>query len=577
MTNRWSLGPVFAFEWLANSRRWQVYAVRSLFVTVLLLAMSLIWWSEIEGQFSTTIQAQSAIGESFYQAIVLVQMVLVLLAAPAATAGAVCLDKARGTLEHLLVTDLSDAEIFLGKLGARLIPVIAAVACSLPVIAIATLLGGIDPVTLSGAFLVTLGVAIVSCTLAMTLSVWGKKAHEVLMATYLILLLWLLALPLALFLAWNIGGPRMLGSALALKVSNPIYVVLAPYTDPGAVSLGTHVAFLGACLVISAALTVAGVLKVRAVAVRQAGRGVVARPMGRRLLRFPFPAIPGWPRPTLDQNPVLWREWHRRRASGWTALVWLVYGLIATAASAIALGNWINYRSSDAPALVNMFQGTVGLLLLTIPAATSLAEERTRGSLDVLLATPLSTRSILWGKWYGSFRSVPRLAIVPMLVAAALTGSSGHVFTWFFLMTLFLAYGAGITSLGLACATWQARLGRAIALTAAVYVIFTCGWAMAILLIFRNAHLLGPGLAMGSPLFGIAFGSLGVGDGRQIPSDFRGVIAFWLAFWTFVHVAVAVTLYLATLWSFDRCLGRCAAAPDPRPYAEYRDKLRKIN
>ncbi len=73
---------------------------------------------------------------------------MVMLAAPAATAGAICLDKARGTLLHTLVTDLSDAEIVLGKLAARLVPVLGLVACSLPVLALGLLLGGIDPVQL---------------------------------------------------------------------------------------------------------------------------------------------------------------------------------------------------------------------------------------------------------------------------------------------------------------------------------------------------------------------------------------------------------------------------------------------
>ena len=46
---------------------------------------------------------------------------------------------------------------------------------------------------------------------------------------------------------------------------------------------------------------------------------------------------------------------------------------------------------------MNVVQVTVGLLLVSVGAATSLAEERVRGSLDVLLTTPMSTRSILAG------------------------------------------------------------------------------------------------------------------------------------------------------------------------------------
>ena len=59
------------------------------------------------------------VGERLFVAVVGTQLTLVLLAAPAATAGAICLDRSRGTLTHLLVTDLSDREIVLGKLAAQ--------------------------------------------------------------------------------------------------------------------------------------------------------------------------------------------------------------------------------------------------------------------------------------------------------------------------------------------------------------------------------------------------------------------------------------------------------------------------
>src|SRR4051794_22828226 len=120
---RWGLGPVFAYEWLITSRRWQVYAARSLFVAALLASLVVVSVSEVGRQAGPTFRGQGWIGESFFLAIVGTQLVLVLLAAPAATAGAICLDKARGTLAHLLMTDLSDAEIVLGKLAARLVPV----------------------------------------------------------------------------------------------------------------------------------------------------------------------------------------------------------------------------------------------------------------------------------------------------------------------------------------------------------------------------------------------------------------------------------------------------------------------
>ena len=38
-----SLGPVFAYEWVRSSRRWQAYALRSSFVLLLLIALAYVW------------------------------------------------------------------------------------------------------------------------------------------------------------------------------------------------------------------------------------------------------------------------------------------------------------------------------------------------------------------------------------------------------------------------------------------------------------------------------------------------------------------------------------------------------
>src|SRR5437764_1418178 len=137
MTRHLGPGPVFAFEWLVTSRKQTLYAVRSLFVGVLLATLTITW---VNTEFRDpqlnkarlTTREYAKIGESFFYAVIGTQLALLLLAAPAAAAGAVCLDKQRGNLLHLLVTDLSSAEIVLGKLGTRLIPVLGLVALSVP-------------------------------------------------------------------------------------------------------------------------------------------------------------------------------------------------------------------------------------------------------------------------------------------------------------------------------------------------------------------------------------------------------------------------------------------------------------
>ena len=101
-------------------------------------------------------QFLAKLGENFYYGAAGIQLALALLVAPAATAGSVCVDRARGWLAHMFVTELSDAEIVLGKLAARFASFVALVFASLPVLAIVGLLGGIIPEAIMILVVVTL-------------------------------------------------------------------------------------------------------------------------------------------------------------------------------------------------------------------------------------------------------------------------------------------------------------------------------------------------------------------------------------------------------------------------------------
>lgn len=448
MGMRWGLGPVFFYEWLTASRRWQLYAVRALFVAVLFAALALVWYSSLEGNDQPTRRMLARIGEGFFYAITGTELALVLLAAPAATAGSVCLDKARGTLLHLLVTDLSNAEIVFGKLAARLVPVLGLLLAALPVLFLGVLLGGIDPGALIGAYLVMLGVALFGCALALTLSVWGTKTHEVLLAVYGFWAVALLTNPVWYVLAmiWRTGPPPNW-----LKIANPFYTAWAPYLSPGTTDFEEPVWFLAVAAGLSAVLASLAVARVRAVTVRQSNRP--AREKRRRAWAFPLWNLTAWlPGPSLSRNPVLWREWHRKRPSLWVRLVWLVYAALAVFFSALAF--LLNEHTGLGMACMgNALQVSVGFLLVCVGAVTALAEERVRGSLDVLLTTPLPTFSIVWGKWWGAYRRVPLLAVLPAVLVYWYARNEDIVRVPLLMAGLVLAYGAAVTSLGLALAT----------------------------------------------------------------------------------------------------------------------------
>jgi ABC-type transport system involved in multi-copper enzyme maturation permease subunit len=581
MAHRVGPGPVFAFEWLLAARRWQTYAMRSATVLLLLGSVCIIW-QEQTGRTATgemSIVQQGQVGREFFGTTAMLLLGLVGLAAPAAAAGSICQDKARGNLTLLFATDLSDAEIVLGKLAARLVPVLGLILCATPVLSIATLFGGIDPVDLAGVLLVVLSCAVFGCTLALTFSVWGRKTHEVLMATYVFGILYLLSAPIlagiqfALRAAW---WPSWFPTFRDLLQYNPVFLVLAAIEGPPPgmppVTLWTQATFLGLGLTASAALVGMATWRIRRVVIRQLGegerssRGRRARwwkgaidplrlgPWDRglaRLQQFYRWIVPG---PSLERNPVLWRACQRKRPSRWDRVLWGIYVLVCGGFSLYSIGLMIAGQRIGRPLgmVVNALTVAGGLLMLCVSAATSLDEERQQGSLDVLMATPLPTRSIVWGKWWGTFRSVPRLLILPSLLTFALSLYTGHLWGVAIVAALILAYGAAITSLGLALATWMPRLGRVLGTTVGLYTMMCIGWIPLTFTLWPGDD--GKGIAAGSPLLGVGIYSSMLANGGPW-HEFVGQTV-WMIFWAIAYCGVALALLLATLGTFNRCLGR---------------------
>jgi hypothetical protein len=499
---RWGLGPVFLFECLINSRRWQTYALRSAGVAALLLAMTMVASASM-GSRPKSWSDYAELGQAYFATMIGVELALVMLAAPAATAGTLCVDRARGTLAHMLMTDLSDAEIVLGKLAARLLPVFGLVACTWPVMAISTLLGGIDPIALSLALAIIVAVAILGCTMALAVSVWARKSHEVILATYTVFILALLLWPIWYLLSlpgWV--GPPAPWSLLA----NPFYVAFAPYADPGKLDLVDYLIFFGGALGASALLIGLAVWRMRPVACRGRADKTKRSRMGwiGRMARW----LPG---PSLDRNPVFWRECHRTRPSPWmTSILILLMGTTGALCLIGAAAVWKNgtyFRPGTtyweiAGVVSYVLHVTFGLLLLSAVAPTSMAEERQRGSLDILAVTALSTRSIVVGKWLGTFRLALLMAVCPgVLVLALATARSDAALNilpsmspdrfWIIplgarlygvlaVVATIVAHGALLTSLGLVVAVWIKRQSRAIALSVGSFVAITAAWPIVV-------------------------------------------------------------------------------------------------
>ncbi len=557
----WGLGPVFAVEWTLLSRRWQTYALRSLVVAGLFVALVVVWQTTVGHKHSLGLEDLARIGPPVFYGLVGTQLSLIILAAPAATAGAVCSDKVRGTLLHLLVTDLSTTEIVMGKLAARLVPVFGLMLCSLPVLALGSLLGGIDLWAVCGAYLVMAGVAVLGCSLALLLSVWGRKTHEVLLLNYLFWAVVLLSDPAAVAVERALGGSGRVSMLVARD--NPYWVAFRPYLEPGTSNIGEGAVVLGLCVLASLVLVVIAVLSLRPVVVREAGRAERVSPRGWGF--SVWRDVPGGLRPLLDVNPVLWREWRRRRPSRWLTVVWGLYAAGAVAFSGFAV-HWGNPSFS---AWVNGLQAALGLLLVAVVAGMSLFEERSGGTMDLLLSTPLPTSTIVWGKWWATFRLVPLLAVLPALVVQFGHAGGpnpfppdehvGNTAASIVLAVLIVAYGAAVTSWGVALATWVRKPGQALAASVVVYVLLTAGLPMILWASSMHGREV-EGLVVASPFFGVGDWTFRAAE-RQRSPDLLG----WVGFWTGAYVVLTAVLVPATIKSFDGCLGR--VNPDDPPPA----------
>ena len=133
------------------------------------------------------------------------------------------------------------------------------------------------------------------------------------------------------------------------------------------------------------------------------------------------------------------------------------------------------------------------------------------------------------------------------------------------LIALFvMAYGAVITSTGLALAVWQPRLGRAVGLSVAAFLMVTVVWpAVAITLLRAGPHDVV--FLWVSPFFGTFLPM-----GWVVWFQLKNVAYIAMPIWIALTAAVAFCLLQVTMVFFDRIVGRMpvvhtAVTDDPWP------------
>jgi hypothetical protein len=202
------LGPVMRYELITTPRRRRYYVVRVLY-GLLLLGRLWVLFSEWEARHpgGGSIDEVQFFSEDAFIQFAGVQGLGLMLLIPALVSGLIADEHQRKTLHYLLASRLSSAEIVLGKLGARMVHVVAFIALGLPIVSLLMLYGGLNPVNILYVYVGTSTLVLLVAGFSIFISILARRPRDAVLAAYGLGALWLLA-PLQLqdFSRHLVGG-----------------------------------------------------------------------------------------------------------------------------------------------------------------------------------------------------------------------------------------------------------------------------------------------------------------------------------------------------------------------------------
>ena len=244
------VGAVLERELRIAPRSRSMYIARAVYAGMLLLIVATCWLVVTGTQAIETAGETGRFAATLLRILAPLQLVLAALAAAAVSAVSVTSEKDRRTLELLLVSSLTDAEIVLGKLAASLLQVLLLLHPAIPVFALVSLFGGVTNVQLARLFAVTAAAAIASAGLANAIAFWKETTFQTVAVTLFGLALWT---------AVGEGVATVWGGAAAAGVS-PARAVFAGIEPAGA---GGRIVLVAVCLGVVVASGLVATLRLR--------------------------------------------------------------------------------------------------------------------------------------------------------------------------------------------------------------------------------------------------------------------------------------------------------------------------
>jgi len=256
-------GPIIAREALTAPRPFRYYLVRASFTCFLFIFLWTAWQSVIGWRMVTEVGVVARFGGIVYGVVAILQLTLMLFFAPLFTAAAIAHEKDRRTFTLLMMTDLSDLEIVLGKLTAGLMNILMILGASVGVLSLCALFGGISFLQVANLFAVTAASGVAGGALGLLIALWRDRTFQSIALTILMVVFSVTGVEV-----FSIAFPTLefLGIPLA-EVLNPYRAMISVLYPPSEALGGgvrtSSLVYIGVRLTFAAALVAFGTRMLR--------------------------------------------------------------------------------------------------------------------------------------------------------------------------------------------------------------------------------------------------------------------------------------------------------------------------
>jgi ABC-type transport system involved in multi-copper enzyme maturation permease subunit len=442
-------GPIFSREALTSPRQFRHYLIRSGYVAALFVLMYTAGQATFGWQQVRNVGDLARFGSFVFQIFSLVQITLVLFFALLFAAGSVAQEKDRRTLILLLMTDLRDRELVLGKLWASLLIVAVLLAASAPVFVLVHSLGGVSLDQIAWSLAICASTALAAGSWGSLVAYWREKTFQTLAISVLGTVLFLGIVEAVISLA---GSGSDVGQWAAFL--NP-YRTLASILDPLGLSVGTEsvakVSALGPVLTMIALSVVLNAVAIFRLRVWNPSRSVFEAAAASRV-----EALENQNAPVREiwSNPVVWREICTRAYGRKVFVIKLAYVVLA-----IFAGFYLSSTAGRGELVLGMISpvgfvfvglSLVSLMLINAQAVTALTSERDSQTLELFLMTDVSAKEFIFGKLGGILYNTKELIVIPLGLVAYFAFQGGITFeNYAYLIIGFLVLVAFASMLGL--------------------------------------------------------------------------------------------------------------------------------